>query len=419
MGPGFKRHASALIACAASAALAGCASDKAAEQAAQVEAARVAAEIQAARAAQPMPLALNQSVLESAAIYVAFTRDIATLQGGFASPEEIQAAMRRGAAYDSDQISRGLVAYAAVLALQSPEFLAGVRQFGTDLQTRNQAVARIVANPAYASTLPGADAAAGLIIGVMEADITRLRQAADSIENDAYAIQTDGRQAWARLAAPDREARIQEAKDLSARRMLADAGEAARLTQAAYSGSGLGVSTPRLRTAPYPPAVTNALAIAALAALNGAGENARANTDALLYDRAGQDCFASSKLNLFQCLAAARPSYEVEFCLGRHVVRDLSTCARGAALPAAIITVDNPVQTRTDIAPAIRTQPLGPPLTPGPSPLPTSSLAPTDTPTPVVTPAPAPVQAPTLTPTQRLNASPTQRLNTTPVGPNR
>ena len=104
MGQGFKRRGSALIACALVAVLGACASNKAAEQAAQVEATRVAAEVAAARAAQPMPLALNQSVIQSAAIYLAFTRDIATLQGGFASPDEIQAAMRRGAAYDSNQI---------------------------------------------------------------------------------------------------------------------------------------------------------------------------------------------------------------------------------------------------------------------------------------------------------------------------
>ena len=33
-----------------------------------------------------------------------------------------------------------------------------------------------------------------------------------------------------------------------------------------------------------------------------------------------------SKLMLFQCLAASRPSYEDMFCTGRHIVRDLATC---------------------------------------------------------------------------------------------
>jgi len=385
------RAASALAALAVTAFLTACASNAAEE----AEAARAAQEVAtaAAIAAQTRPVVLNDSVVQSAAIYLGFTRDMATLRGGFESPEAILAAMQRGAAYQPDQISRGLVAYASILALQSPEFVAGVRRAGMERAARDQLVARIVADPTYASTLPGAAAAAGLVMGVLDADIVALRNAADSIENDAYAIQADSRQVWARQPVPDREARIQSVKDLSARMMLANAEDAARLGSAARTGSGLGVSSPRLRQPPYPPAISSALALAALAALDGAGDNARANTDALQYDRSSQDCFASSKLNLFQCLAASRPSYEVEFCLGRHVVRDLSTCARGTALPAAQITVDAPRQSRSEIAPSETA--------------PRSSVAtPNATDEPTMTPAaPASQPAPQASPTQRLNAA--------------
>jgi len=411
MGLFSSRRASALAALAIAATLASCASDKAAEQAEAVRVAQVAAA--AALAAQPKPIVLNDSVIQSAAIYLGFTRDMATLRGGFESPEAILAAMQRGAAYQPDQISRGLVAYASILALQSPEFVTGVRQYGRDRETRNQTVARIVADPTYASTLPGADAAAGLIMGVLDADIVALRDSADSIENDAYAIQADGRQVWARQPVPDREARIQGVKDLSARRMMANAQDAARLSAAVFSGSGLGVSTPRLRQPPYPPAVSSALALAALAALDGAGENAVSNTDALQYDRASQDCFASSKLNLFQCLAASRPSYEVEFCLGRHIVRDLATCARGTSQPAGLITVDAPVQSRSaPVAPVIRTEPLGassPPSGYSLAPETPSTVTPVTPPRPTITPNPSLTSG--TSQTQRLNASPptTQR----------
>ena len=407
MGLFSSRGASALAALAMAGTLASCASSKAAEEA---EATRVAAEVAAATlAAQPKPIALNDSVIQSAAIYLGFTRDMATLRGGFESPEAILAAMQRGAAYQPDQISRGLVAYASILALQSPEFVTGVRQYGMDRETRNQTVARIVADPTYASTLAGADSAAGLIMGVLDADIVALRNAADSIENDAYAIQADGRASWARQPVPDREARIQRVKDLSAQRMVANAQDVARLSAAAYSGSGLGVSTPRLRQPPYPPAVSSALALAALAVLDGAGENAVSNTNALQYDRASQDCFASSKLNLFQCLAASRPSYEVEFCLGRHIVRDLATCARGTSQPAALITVGAPAQSRAEPSTTvIETQPLQPSTPPG------FSIAP-ETPATVTpaTPVPSVTQGPSLAP----GASPTQRLNAAPSAP--
>jgi hypothetical protein len=367
--------------------LAGCASNQAEEQ--RAEQARIAA-IQAAALAAPPTVSLNSNVIQEAAVYLDFTRDMATLRGGFSDAGSIQNALRRGAGYDARQVSRGLVAYAAVLALQSPEFVAGVRANARDRASRNALVDRIVGNPASASSLPGADAAAGLIIATLEADVRELRDAADSVENDAYAIQADGRRDWARVAVPDRESRLNAVRDLG-RPSFAPAAEAARLSAAALSGSGLGVTADRRRAPPYPQSVENALALAALALLDGAGENARANTDALMYDRASLDCFESSKLNLFQCLAASRPSYEDMFCLGRHVVRDLGQCARGAALPAGQVTVGAPTQSRVDRAAQIAPEPV-------------EIDRPAVAPPAAATPSPAPATNTLATPTQRLNA---------------
>ena len=377
-----KRCSLVLASLAVIATVAGCASNKAEVEA---EAARVAAEA-AALARLPPPISLNDGVAQSAAVYLAFTREMATLSGGFADADSVQAALRKGSAYDPAQISQGLIAYASILALQSPEFVAGIRQYAGDPATRQKLVADIVANPAYASILPGADAAAGLIIATLDVEIDALGRAADSIESDAYTIQErdDPRRAWAVAHISDRVTRLEAAKAGSTQAMLPSPEEAARLLAAGTSGTGLAVSTGRPRTGPYPPAVTNALALAALAALGAAGENARANTDALQGEAKSEACLNSSKLNLYQCLAASRPSYEDMFCVGRHIVRDLATCARGSAMPGAIITVSNPETVRE---PVIVTAPLSP-------------LAPT------------PGMAPTPTPATPLEASPTSRLNT-------
>jgi hypothetical protein len=386
------RAAASLLAMAL---VAGCASGPTEEEQ-RAEAQAQLAAIQAQALAARLPISLNSNVIQEAAVYLAYTRDMATLRGGFESPEAIQAALRRGAAYDARQVSRGLIAYAAVLATQSPEFVTGVQSFARDRTTRNAMVDRIVANPASASTLPGADAAASLIIATLDEDIRRLREAADSVENDAYAIQADGRTSWARVHVADRESRLANVRSLS-RPNLAPAAEASQLSAAVQSGSGLGVaSAERLRSPPYPQSVENALALAALALLDGAGENARANTDALMFERQSLDCFESSKLNLFQCLAASRPHYEDMFCLGRHVVRDLGQCARGTALPAGVITVGAPTQSRVAAPerpsveqPTSRAIPITPaPLTSGPP----SAQAPSQT------------QAPSLSATQRLNS---------------
>ena len=399
MRPAFKGRGLSVAVLAVTALLAGCASDnKKAIAEAEAEAARQAAII---AAMTPPPVNLNRSVAEAAAVYMAFTRDMAAIEGGFTSPEQIQAALSRGSAYDPDQISRGLVAYASILALQSPEFVAGVRARGVDRAARERLVGEIVANPRLASTLPGADAAAGLVMGALSADISALGRAADSIENDAYAVQApyDPRRSWGLAEVPNRDGRLEAAKARSGQRMTAPAGEAERLFAAAHSGGGALPVTGRPRKGPYPAAVENALALAALAALGYAGENARANTDALQFDHVSQGCFALSRLNLFQCLAASRPNYEDMFCLGRHVVRDLATCSRGAAMPAAVVTV-------SDVVPVEAPRPIAPIII-NPVPSPPAAQAPTLTPTPV---PPVVIVRPT-------PSSVTERLNTEPPRP--
>jgi hypothetical protein len=198
-------------------------------------------------------------------------------------------------------------------------------------------VARIIADPAYAATLPGADAAAGLIVETIGRDSAAMLAIADAVEEDAYTIQgrSDPRRRWATVHIADRDARLQGAKALSAVQMLPSAEESARLFAAANSGSGLAV-TPAHAGPPYTPAVVRSLALAALAALGAGGEDARANTEALTVEQNSEFCLNMSKLMLFQCLAASRPSYEDIFCIGRHVARDLATCTAQNITPAPI-----------------------------------------------------------------------------------
>ena len=282
----------------------------------------------------PPPLALNEGVAQAASIYVTFIREVGSIQAGFPDAESVQSAIRRGTAYEPAQLSRGMIAYGAVLALQSPEYVTGVRGFANDPAQRQQVVARIIADPAYAATLPGAEAAAGLIIATIGHDIAALTAVADLIEADAYTIQErrDPRRRWATVHIANRERRLEAAKTSSAVTMLPSAEESARLFAAANTGSGLSLSGAS-QTPPYTPAVINSLAIAALAALGAGGEDSRAQTEALTIETNSEFCLTMSKLNLFQCLAASRPSYEDMFCLGRHIVRDLATCSAKSTVP--------------------------------------------------------------------------------------
>lgn len=283
-------------------------------------------------AAPPPPVTLNQGVAEQAAVYLTFMRGAATLTADFPDAESIQATMRRGAAYRPAQLSQGMIAYSAIIALQSPEFVAGVRSYAADPAQRRQMIDTILSDPGYAAALPGADAAAGLISAALMRDSATLTAIADAIENDAYKIQErrDPRRRWATTPIANRDQRLEAAKSLSAQAMEIPHEQAAQLYAAAHAGFGLGVSGDRAAP-PYTPVIARALTIAALAALGAAGEDQRATTQVFTDDPVNQFCFDLSKLNLFQCLAASRPSYEDIFCVGRHVVRDLATCAKTAA----------------------------------------------------------------------------------------
>jgi hypothetical protein len=292
----------------------------------------------------PPPVSLNEGVAQAASIYVAFMREATTIQAGFTDAEAIQAALRKGAAYEPAQLSRGMIAYGAILALQSPEYVQGVRGLSTSHETRQQLIDQIIADPAYAAQLPGADAAAGLIIETISRDSAAMSVIASAVEEDAYTIQgrSDPRRRWAITPISHREVRLEGAKTLSAAQMLPSPEESARLFAAANSGTGLSVTSAR-SGAPYTPAVVRSLALAALAALGAGGEDARASTEALTVEQNSEFCLNMSKLMLFQCLAASRPSYEDVFCIGRHVARDLATCtSQNIAVPAAPITVIQP-----------------------------------------------------------------------------
>jgi hypothetical protein len=160
---------------------------------------------------------------------------------------------------------------------------------------------------------------------------------AEAVETDAYTIQerNDPRRRWATVHIADRTTRLEGAKSLSVVQMLPSADESARLFAAANSGAGLGL-TPATAGPPYTPAVVRSLAVAALAALGAGGEDSRASTEALTVEQNSEFCLNMSKLMLFQCLAASRPSYEDMFCVGRHVARDLATCTAQNITPAPL-----------------------------------------------------------------------------------
>lgn len=280
----------------------------------------------------PPPITLSASVVERASAFRGYMNRAGGLSSAFQNGEQIQTALKVGASYETKSFLNSAVAYAAVLALQDPTFVASVREVAANPTQRQEMVNNIFSNPSYAAVFKGSDSAAGLIIDEIGGYGLKVYMTGKSVKQAAYDVQ---KASWSKGSVVDRDGRLASAKTLSATPALAESADVAVLQNASTGGQSLGL-TPRAAPAPYQPIVIRGLAVAALAALGAAGDNNLASIDALSADPMTNSCLNMAKLNLYQCLAVAKPHYEDIFCLGQHILIDTGACiakASGAALP--------------------------------------------------------------------------------------
>jgi hypothetical protein len=290
------------------------------------------------------PVSLSPRVVELASAYRAYVLHASAISPGFATGSDVAQGLKTGEAYEPGQLLRGAIAYGAVVALQDPTYVAGVRKFVGDPEQRRTVAYEIMKDPAYAVGFAGSASAAGLVMGALGDDGRKLIELGRDVHHAAYDVQ---HQAWSKADVPARETRLALAKQLSETQALGDVSETARL-QTAVSGPGQMSVTPMSADPPYTPEVIHALAVAALAALGYADDASLAQVMPILAEPAGGICLNMAKLNLYQCLAVARPHYEDVFCLGQHILEDTGHCLmKGAGVAEP---VDPRVQALADAA---------------------------------------------------------------------
>jgi hypothetical protein len=280
----------------------------------------------------PAPVVqLSPRLVELASAYRLYVNNTTAIAPAFTDGQAIATSLRTGAQYEPQQMAKGAIAYGAVVALQDRAFVEGVRIYAKDPIQRRQVAYEILKDPAYAVGLNGSASAAGQIISALGGDAQRLYDNGKAVKQAAYDIQ---KQPWSKADVPARDVRLAAAKSLSASVMSGSVDETARLQQASSGAAVLGVPTGAAVSPPYTQTVIRALAVAALAALGEAGD-ANVNTVLGLVTEPNVGmCMNMSKLNLYQCLAVARPHYEDVFCLGQHGMMDTGRCMiRAAGLP--------------------------------------------------------------------------------------
>ncbi len=270
----------------------------------------------------PPPVLLGPKLIEQASAYRFYMDRVSAITPDFQDGGAIAKSLQAGAAYEPTQMLRGAIAYAAVAALQDPAFVAGVKTYAAHADQRRQIAYEIMKDPAYAVGLPGSASAAGLAIQALGGEGQKLYDAGKAVKQSAYDIQ---KQPWSKAEVPDREARLSQAKMLSATPVVGDLAETAHLQKASIGAEPLGL-TGAAAAPPYSPVVVRGLAIAALAILGEAGDANNETVMAIMAEPNVGFCMTMAKLNLYQCLAVSKPHYEDVFCLGQHAMMDTGRC---------------------------------------------------------------------------------------------
>jgi hypothetical protein len=284
----------------------------------------------------PPSVSLSPRLIEDAASYADYVAKAQAVSPNFTDASQVAAALNASQAYEPKALRTGAIAYAAVLALQDPAYVAGVRTFVGDVAQRRAVITEIYKDPAYAVGFKGADSAAGRIVAELANAGTSIYANGKAVKQAAYDVQ---KQAWSKADVPNRDGRLAMAKSSSAIQMAPSSDQVGRLQSAVSASLNGGPPAASLIgysvSPPYTPLVIRGLAVAALAAL-GEGDLNGAYMQALMTDPSSDSCLNMSKLNLYQCLAVAKPNYEDVFCIGQHILIDTGAClirASGAAMP--------------------------------------------------------------------------------------
>lgn len=285
--------------------------------------------------AQPESTALEAK----AADYIRFRDDVAAIEGTpFTSAETTREAHRRFSSHQSEGLSGGWVAYAALVAADTPEFAEALekemkKKGPNGLKGRDGLLARLAGDPGYARGIKGADVASARVLAMTAQDAHRIVKLGEAFKSEAYAMQ---KTKWGAQRIAASSSRLSEAETYARSR-----GRAATPDLAAETDNG--VTSPML-------ASTDASWAPDWGAQGAASGNSEKNAEVIMdrvlnlaarysmsavndkivevyakNDRADQ-CLSMAMLTLKQCIAATRTPYEEAFCVGEHGLNDVASC---------------------------------------------------------------------------------------------
>ncbi len=271
---------------------------------------------------------------ERAAKYIEFRNDVQMIDvTPIDSALVSRDAHNRLASHTPEDLSSGWMAYAALVAADTPSFVASVRKRVKRPKDRAQFLSELRTNPRSVRSLSGSQAAVEAVLMMAAKDATKIKAVGERYISDAYAMQNKG---WAKKKlGSDGTSRLSEAESYAYSR--------ARMSTPVLPASmDAGVRQPGLSTSPnswtpswssvsaYPSANPRATPIMdrilVLATRYAVGDLTAPIVNGYAKSESSRRCHNTAKLNLDQCIAATRTSTEEVFCIGKHGLGEVSGC---------------------------------------------------------------------------------------------
>lgn len=289
------------------------------------------------------------NVSRAAAIYGTYQLDVSDVRArSFSSVQDIENALTSLGGQNSDQLSRGWLAYTALVASQTDDFRAAVRDIES-FYGRERVLLGLRNDYTYASTLDGGDGAFSAAMAAMTSDTRRIDGAAYTVREQAYTLQSAG---WAKARVGNRKedmlAALGAGRSIDGSLISALASEEGdiALRQTGQQGApslweGMQIVAETVRFPTFNGGsiggiqssnrqidndTANRITTLAAFRLLGVDNESATVLQTALADPTSQRCLVKAQLNLRQCVAAVHQQHEVPFCISEHALTEISDC---------------------------------------------------------------------------------------------
>jgi len=304
-----------------------------------------AADDAASLSATPGPLELR------ALDYIRYRTDVAHLETQvFDNAGITREAHKRLAAHDSTALVTGWMAYAALIAADTPAFADAImaevhgkkpkkkkrrrRNKDAPLEGKHAFIAKLSEDPYFPTTLEGADEAIAEVMRMVARDYARVTSVGENFKEQAYSMQ---KTRWGKRKIGSGSDRIAEAEYYAESRPGMAMPIFEKIENHGVMMPGITTASDAVwvpdwgfetasRTTPVSgtdPVIARILNLAARYTVDNLNDQVIIS---YAKNPKAEQCLSLSKLTLKQCIAATRTPYEEAFCLGEHGLKDVAGC---------------------------------------------------------------------------------------------